>query len=111
LDAQNSWASVVRANDIEAAKKLIATDPEIAEKQIAGEPPLTIAAISKKKEMVKLLLENGADVDAKSVGNYPVVHDLLRRRMGGTLGFRMVIETDPDLNVLGPGGQTPLVDC
>ena len=54
-----------RANDILAAKILLAFDPEVDAKDERGRTPLHVAAWNNAFAVARLLIERGAEVDAK----------------------------------------------
>jgi ankyrin repeat protein len=60
----------VRANDISAIKELIAAGADIDEENtheyMAGNTPLFMAASEDNEELIRFLIKNGADVNAKS---------------------------------------------
>lgn len=63
---QKTLCDVVQAGNVTAARKLIADGASLESRNSKGWTPLIIATESTNTEMVKLLIEKGADVNAKS---------------------------------------------
>jgi ankyrin repeat protein len=62
----------LRSDDLETVKVLLATGVDVNEKDKTHETPLMVAAARARPEIVSLLLEHGADTDAKNdVGGTP----------------------------------------
>ena len=62
----------VQKGDVEAAKQAIADGADVNEKNADGVAPLSNAAYFGHKEVVELLITNGADVNAKFDGRTPL---------------------------------------
>jgi uncharacterized protein len=126
-DDQTALMIIARTDNIAAAEVLIeeGANVNVAEKW-RGQTALMWAAAQKQPEMVKLLLENGAAVDAQSLlnkwerqvsgeprmkilpagGFTPLLY---AAREGCTLCTQYLIEAGADINKPDPEGVTPLV--
>jgi ankyrin repeat protein len=71
IDGDNALHCVVRWGDISAAKILIDAGIQINKAGDLGYTPLHVACMKGNVEMVKLLLDNGADLFALSEGDAP----------------------------------------
>lgn len=67
---------LVEANNIDAVEALIHFNPDLVkEKNSGGQTPLHIAVWHEHLEIVKLLLKNGAEINAKDHNGYtPLRH-------------------------------------
>lgn len=75
----------------------------IADEQ--GSTPLHIVARAGSVEWVRILLDNGADIDAKSVGGTPL-H--MAAQEGDVECIKMLLDNDANVNSVDSDGQTPL---
>jgi len=78
-DGDNALHVVVRWNDIEAARLLIDAGINVNQYGDLGNTPLHEACAFGHKEMVRLLVEHGADLYARAEGDTPFV----KARLGG----------------------------
>lgn len=74
----------------------------------AGTPMICIAARYEKKEILKILMKNGADINILSKDRgYSAVMDAIWRNNTELVDF--IISYNPNLNIVSNDGQTPLV--
>ena len=101
----------VQANDAAAVKKLIAQGANVNELDASGDAPLVMAAYQGRTEIVKLLLEAGADVAAVDPGmKATALH--AAAYAGRTEAARLLIEYHIDIDKQGPfNGYTALHDA
>jgi len=133
----DALAAAVRANDVYGAGQLLQSHPELSAKLDEPAPGgsfggtvLLSAVDSKNREMVDLLLQHGADINARSVwwaGSFgvldncdPALADFLvergatvdvhaAARLGRFDRLKALVEANPDLvHARGGDGQTPL---
>jgi ankyrin repeat protein len=101
----------VRHNDAAAVKTLIARGVDVSEVDANGDAPLVIAAYEGHTEIVRLLLEAGADVtavdpDMKATALHAAAY------AGRTEAAKLLIEYGIDLDKQGPrNGFTALHDA
>jgi len=95
---------------IDNIKTMLQKDPSLANwRQRPGSrwTPLTLAAKLGKEDIAMLLIENGADVNAKG-GYYNVEPLFYAVKYGFTDILRLLISHGADVNVDAGNGQTPL---
>lgn len=101
----------VQANDVARVKKLIAEHADVDELDPNGDAPLVMAAYLGHDEIVRLLLDAGADVGAVD----PSMHATALHAAayaGRTGSARLLIEGGVDINRQGPrNGYTALHDA
>ncbi|WP_177186475.1 ankyrin repeat domain-containing protein [Paenibacillus sp. CF384] len=85
-----------------------------------GQSWLIIAVENHQKEMIHLLLLNGADINFKSYGGWTPLHATVDNSIDGTIQtggnpgdepteiIRYLIDNGADRNILNDEGQTPL---
>ncbi|MAX82262.1 MAG: hypothetical protein CL843_19050 [Crocinitomicaceae bacterium] len=101
------FQNALRTGDLEISKALLSAHPKwVNEAGDSGFPPLVLAAYYDHTELVKLLLENNAAVDAKDKsGNTALMGACFK-------GFREVVElllnNGADVNVQNYNGATAL---
>ena len=101
----------VQNNDVSAVKKLIAEGVNVSELDANQDAPLVMAAYEGRAEIVKLLLEAGADVTAVDPGmRATALH--AAAYAGRTEAARLLIQYHIDINKQGPNnGYTALHDA
>lgn len=101
----------VKANDAAALKRLIADGVNVSELDSNGDPPLVMAAYKGHTEIVKLLLEAGADVKAVDPGmRATALH--AAAYAGRTPAAKLLIEYGIEIDKQGPkNGYTALHDA
>jgi uncharacterized protein len=101
----------VEKNDVEAVKKLIAQGVNVSELDANHDAPLVMAAYLGHAEIVKLLLEAGADVKAVDPGmKATALH--AAAYAGRTEAAKLLIEYHIDIDKQGPNnGYTALHDA
>jgi ankyrin repeat protein len=101
----------VQKNDVDRARTLIAAGANVNELDPNGDAPLVMAAYLGHTEIVKLLLEAGADVAAVDPGmKATALH--AAAYAGRTGAARLLIEHGIDINKQGPNnGYTALHDA
>lgn len=103
-----SLAQCVREGDVESVKLFIASGfpPDVRDK--AGVPLLCLAARFKHRNVVELLLECGADINAQSDDRgYSPLMDSAQQGDEGLLSYLLERGSNPDLQ--SKDGQTALV--
>jgi ankyrin repeat protein len=101
----------VKANAIETVRKLIQEGADVNGLDVNGDAPLVIAAYEGHTEIVKMLLEAGADVRAVDPGmKATALH--AAAYAGRTEAARLLIEYHIDIDKQGPyNGYTALHDA
>ena len=69
--AVNSFCKAIIQGDIETVRKLIALGEDVNQKSL-GKTPAIFAARYNKAEILKLLIEKGADINIKSDSGYSI---------------------------------------
>ncbi|HSH78293.1 MAG TPA: ankyrin repeat domain-containing protein, partial [Herpetosiphonaceae bacterium] len=102
-----SWTPETAA---EAGASTLSED--YARYQFSGDTALTLAASTGDLEIVRCLLDAGADVDAATTAGYAALHNAiysLARHAGGAADLvALLLERGATLNQATSGGQTPL---
>lgn len=103
--------NAVQKNDLAAVKKLIAQGVDVSEADAGGDSPLIMAAYKGYTEIVRALLEAGADVGALDPGmKATALH--AAAYAGRTDAARLLIEHNIDIDRQGPyNGYTALHDA
>ncbi len=101
----------VQNNDVDGVKKLIAQGVNVSELDANQDAPLVMAAYQGHTEIVRLLLEAGADITAVDPGmKATALH--AAAYAGRTEAARLLIEHHIDINKQGPvNGYTALHDA
>jgi ankyrin repeat protein len=101
----------VNRNDVAAVKKLIAQGVNVSELNANQDAPLVMAAYKGYSEIVKLLLEAGADVTAVDPGmKATALH--AAAYAGRTEAARLLVQYKIDIDKQGPfNGYTALHDA
>ncbi|UCE22743.1 MAG: ankyrin repeat domain-containing protein [Candidatus Aminicenantes bacterium] len=98
----------VRNGDIEKVKQLLEKDKELVKlRDINNNTPLHLACRAAHKEIVELLILNGADVDAKNDYGRSPLH-LAWREKGSARISQILIENGADIDLKNNFGETPL---
>jgi len=92
-------------NDVDVAKRFIAKGWDVNSKDLNMETPLTYAAGS-SGEMIRLLLEKGADVNAQNLKGNTALH--IATRQGKTDMTHLLITSGAKVNLANKDGETPL---
>lgn len=110
VNATASWGetaltcAVGRQSDLEIAKLLIARGADV--NRWGFEPPLTVAACEERVDLVRLLLDNGADVNAIDEAGYTALME------PAELGYSEIVNTliaaGIDVNAREREGRTAL---
>jgi ankyrin repeat protein len=100
------WLSA-RLGNIEAVKQHLAAGTDVNAKGVAGWTALHHAAYDGHKEVVELLIANGADVNVRSRerGSTPLHHAAL---LGHNQVIELLIAKGADVNAKDDNGDTPL---
>lgn len=97
----------VRKNDVKTARELVAAGANVNEGLDSdGRTPLIDAARFNKKDAVRFLLENKADVNKASDNGWTPLHWVVSQ--GKLSMLKTLVEAGADLNVQDPQGNTPL---
>jgi uncharacterized protein len=101
----------VKANDVNRVAELIAEGADVDQLDPNGDPPLVQAAYLGHDEITRLLLEAGADLDARDPGmKATALH--AAAYAGRTGAAQLLVQHGIDVNVQGPyNGYTALHDA
>ena len=107
LDAQTVF-DAVRADDVNAVTELLDADPDLVRATDEdGETPLHSAAWRSRYEAATLLLDRGADIEARNNwGRTPLL--IVARETGNAQMASLLIEAGAEVNVRDRGGESPL---
>ena len=97
-----------RVGHIKAIKRNLASGTDVNAKNEDGVTPLLVAAVSGRKEIIELLIREGADVNAKVNGVTPLHQAAFRSHKEIA---ELLIANGADLNAVdnvGKFGRTPL---
>ncbi|HZW07235.1 MAG TPA: ankyrin repeat domain-containing protein, partial [Phycisphaerales bacterium] len=95
--------AAVRRNDLAAVRAIVAADPTTLKDQSGNQSPLHEAACYVTPEMVKLLIELGADVNATAYNRFTPLHVVKDAESAKAL-----IKAGADLTKIDSWGKTPL---
>lgn len=137
VDGDSILHYIVRNKNIDMAKKIVKKNVDIDVKGMRGETPLMWACMYDDLEMVSLLIENGADVNAKNRDSETVIfkafdYKILKKLVesgadieaknalsdrilhkvidrGDIKSFEYLIERKADINAKNFSGFTPLM--
>ncbi|MEI0604086.1 ankyrin repeat domain-containing protein [Brachyspira alvinipulli] len=106
IDGYDELMNAVSKGDMKALEKLIKDDTDL-NKQYDKITPLNLAAARNDKEMVKFLVEKGADINLEDGYGYtPLIIAIKYRNIGLA---KNIIDLKPDLNAIcSATGDTPL---
>ena len=106
IDGYDELMNAVSKGDMKALEKLIKDDTDL-NKQYDNITPLGLAAARNDKEMVKFLVEKGADINLEDGYGYtPLIIAMKYRNIGLA---KDIIDLKPDLNAIcSATGDTPL---
>ena len=97
-----------RSSNIEAVKQHLAAGTDVDARDEGG-VPLRYAAETGHKELVELLIANGADVNAKGELGETPLHDAAQADQKEII--KLLIANGADVNAKGGVGQTPFALC
>ena len=99
----NIWNATKEGNT-EAVKQAIANGVDVNAKNNDGWTALFIAANRRNKEVVELLISEGADVSVKTtVGRFTPLHEVRSKEIA-----ELLIDNGADVNATNDNGDTPL---
>ncbi|WP_020004695.1 ankyrin repeat domain-containing protein [Brachyspira innocens] len=106
IDGYDELMNAISKGDMKALEKLIKDDTDL-NKQYDKITPLGLAAARNDKEMVKFLVEKGADINLEDGYGYtPLIIAMKYRNIGLA---KDIIDLKPDLNAIcSATGDTPL---
>ena len=106
IDGYDELMNAISKGDMKALEKLIKDDTDL-NKQYDKITPLGLAAARNDKEMVKFLVEKGADINLEDGYGYtPLIIAMKYRNIGLV---KDIIDLKPDLNAIcSATGDTPL---
>ncbi|WP_157153877.1 ankyrin repeat domain-containing protein [Brachyspira murdochii] len=106
IDGYDELMNAISKGDMKALEKLIKDDTDL-NKQYDKITPLGLAAARNDKEMVKFLVEHGADINLEDGYGYtPLIIAMKYRNIGLA---KDIIDLKPDLNAIcSATGDTPL---
>ena len=106
IDGYDELMNAISKGDMKALEKLIKDDTDL-NKQYDKITPLNLAAARNDKEMVKFLVEKGADINLEDGYGYtPLIIAMKYRNIGLA---KDIIDLKPDLNAIcSATGDTPL---
>ncbi len=98
--------AIIYPSDVLLAEKLI-KDIAILSSEFKGNTPLMLAVASKNKEMVKLLLDNGANINIKDkiYGYTPLI---IAVRVGSIEIAKLLLDHCADINIKDDEGNTAI---
>ena len=100
--------NIIRNGNILRLKELIRADKQIVnEKFKANQTPLMEAIIFKQEEIAKLLVENGADVNAQDDKGWSALHFAAQSYLPNTI--KLLITKKADIDPQDAWGNTPLL--
>jgi ankyrin repeat protein len=106
----NEWTSLhtaASAGDVKAAAKVLRRHPEYLNATETGQhTPLHVAVFDRQTNTTALLIQCGADVNAKDVCGWSPLHTAASR--GGMAAAQQLIAAGADVNLKDHTGQTPL---
>jgi cytohesin len=107
ISIHEAAGAFVRKGNIEAVKQHLAAGTDVnAKGDVVGWTPLAWVAYEGHKEIVELLIENGADVNANDdIGGTPLYR---AARKGHKEIAELLIAAGTDVNAKNSVGQTPL---
>jgi ankyrin repeat protein len=99
----------IKQGDLATVKEWIKIDPKsVHERDVDGSTPLHWAAISNTNvDVIKCLLERGADINAKNNGGNTPLHWAARKNSNGDV-IKCLIENGADINAKNNNGTTPM---
>lgn len=107
MAASDSIWSAVRAGDIETISHYLSDGADInARDSEFGMTPLSWAALLDQTEAIELLIQKGADVNAKNRDGGTPLH--AAAFLGRTEAAELLIQKDADVNAKNNNGETPL---
>ncbi|KLI47600.1 ankyrin [Brachyspira hyodysenteriae] len=106
IDGYDELMNAISKGDMKALEKLVKDDTDL-NKQYDKITPLGLAAARNDKEMVKFLVEKGADINLEDGYGYtPLIIAMKYRNIGLA---KNIIDLKPDLNAIcSATGDTPL---
>jgi uncharacterized protein len=104
-------AGAIERGDFDDVEALVTSEPELANALFAeGSTPLHLATLCNHKEIVRLLISNGADVNAKDDNGYtPLFGAVFDYEAGDRREVvQLLITRGADVNATDTDGLTPL---
>lgn len=103
----NSIHDLSRWGEMDKVRQILEANPEaVHERDALDKTPLFFAVTFDKPEMVRLLLEHGADINAKDITGMTPLH--VAANLGLNDQVRLLVELGADLNARDEFGDTPL---
>ncbi len=107
LIAQDDIFTASRKGDTDAVKQMYKINPDtVNAKNYSGHSPLILASYRNQVDMVKLLIELGADIDY-NFGQGAAIHGAAFK--GNMEIIKVLLEHNAKLNVPDNNGTTPLI--
>ena len=96
--------------NITEVERLLSLGQDVMERSPAGETPLHTAAISGKPRIVKMLMDAGADADARTMGREYLKMTPAHWMVYGNHvdGMKVLIDAGADINAMNTKGETPV---
>jgi len=111
-DQETPLTLAILDNDLNKAKKLIDEGADVNEKNDLGESPIISTTYLDtgyiNLEMLKLLLENGADPGVGDENDYTVLH--AAASMSDMEAIDLLLEYNADINIKDSYGETPIFE-
>lgn len=108
LDITTDFADALRANHTEAVNEILTRHPELANSaDERGFPPLVMAAYYDGAETVKVLLDAGADINARDRSGNTALMGATFKGYERTAG--LLISNGADVNARNYNGATALI--
>ena len=105
-----SFLSVISTGDTESAQLFLDAGYSPSERDARGVPALSLAVRSQYPDMVRVLLDSGADVNYVAADRgYSPLMDAAQK--GDEIMCRILIEYGADVNLASKDGQTALILC
>lgn len=113
-DGKTALHMVAYTGDVNLAQVLIANGAELnLTENVIGETPLNTAAAHDRYEMIKLLVEKGADVNIGDKGNQTPLHKIqaVKASRSKYRSTEILLQYGARVNEAGQRGVTPFEQC